>query len=129
MNPGKLIGLVAVLAGLSGFPASALADNAYTTGALNVRTGPSAGYPKIATLPAGLSVTVTSCQGSWCRIREGGIRGWVSSNYLNRAYSNRPTVVLRPTIVVRPPYGHRPPRRPHRPRPDRCKIAPGFPCR
>ncbi|MGN8023773.1 SH3 domain-containing protein [Phyllobacterium sp. 22229] len=109
---------------------SAFADAAYTTGNVNLRTGPATHYARVGTLAAGTRVNVLACQSNWCRIGRQGIRGWVSANYLDRIAVHRPAIVVRPTIIVRPPYhhGHRPPHRPHRPRPN-CKIAPGFSCR
>nr|WP_292717471.1 SH3 domain-containing protein [Mesorhizobium sp.] len=70
-----LAALVLAFVGLAAFPVSASAATAYTTGTLNVRSGPGPGYARIATLPAGHRVTVIDCQGSWCAIRAAGIRG------------------------------------------------------
>ncbi|WP_367218901.1 SH3 domain-containing protein [Mesorhizobium sp.] len=132
MNFRMLTALVLAFVGLAAFPISASAATAYTTGTLNVRSGPGPGYARIATLPAGHRVTVIDCQGSWCAIRAAGIRGWASANYLDRVYVSRP-IVVRPHIIVRPPHyrPHRPhrPHKPHRPRPGKCKIAPGFACK
>jgi uncharacterized protein YraI len=101
MNFRMLAALVLAFVGLATFPISASAATAYTTGTLNVRSGPGPGYARIATLPAGYRVTVFGCEGSWCSIRAAGIRGWASSNYLDRVYA-RP-IVVRPHIIVRPP--------------------------
>ncbi|QPC88407.1 SH3 domain-containing protein [Mesorhizobium sp. NBSH29] len=141
-----------VLLGLA-IPSIASAAQAYVTGNVNVRSGPGTGYARITTLPAGARVTIRTCQRNWCQISRSGLRGWMSANYLDRAYSGRPVVVQRP-IIVNPPYyrphrprppharppGNRPPhvRPPNRPRPPgagrpprpgaNCRIAPGFPC-
>lgn len=129
--------LSAVLASLVllAFPAYAAAYTAYTTGNVNVRTGPGTDYARIATLAAGRPVDVLACQGSWCRIGYQGMRGWLSASYIERAVGRPPAVVVQPTIIVRPPYRppyYRPPdyRLPppyYRPRPN-CRIAPGYPC-
>lgn len=129
-------------------PGAAAADSAVTTGNVNLRGGPGAGYARVATLPSGLRVEVLACQSNWCRVARAGMRGWVSANYLEWTGAQRPAIVGPPAIVVRPPYyGARPPYyhvrpphyrprpprpdRPRPPRPDRptCRIAPGYPCR
>ncbi|CCV04833.1 SH3 type 3 domain protein [Mesorhizobium metallidurans STM 2683] len=131
MNFRMLAALVVALAGWAAFPASASAATARTTTTLNVRSGPGPGYARVATLPAGQRVTVFGCEGSWCSIRAAGIRGWASSNYLDRVRAVRP-IVVQPQIIIRPP--HYRPHRPNKPRPPRpnkpqCKIAPGFSCK
>ncbi len=74
--------IVAALAlPLSGMAASA--TEATATTALNVRTGPSAGYPVVDTLTPGEVVDVTECESNgWCYITHPGPDGWVSSTYL-----------------------------------------------
>ncbi|CAN7642340.1 SH3 domain-containing protein [Phyllobacterium sp. LjRoot231] len=128
----KLVSVILISIGLLAWPAYALADVGYTTGSVNLRTGPGTGYTRVATLAAGTRVNILACQPNWCRVGNQGVRGWLSANYLQPAGIVRPRVgvVVRPTIIVRPPYGygHRPYHRPHRPR-SNCKIAPGFSCR
>ncbi|UDL89724.1 SH3 domain-containing protein [Mesorhizobium sp. PAMC28654] len=132
-----LLCIATILAAIFGTSAAAFAYGAHTTTNLNVRSGPGAGYHKVATLPAGARVNVLGCQPGWCNIHHGGVRGWVSAGYLQRAH-----VVHPPVIIVRPPHHrpphwqhrpphHRPPhhRPPHKPRPGKCKIAPGFSCK
>lgn len=151
----KLAATALMLAGVMVLPAVAMAANAFTTGTVNVRSGPGTNYARIATLPAGTSVDVRRCEVNWCNILRSGLRGWVSANFLS-GYSGPsyrpPVVIVPPPIVVRPPHhrpphwnqppSHRPPHwnrppahRPHQPRPPRprppsanCKIAPGHPC-
>ena len=52
--------------------------------ALNIRTGPSAAYPVLGSIPPNGAeiVRVGGCQGEWCRIRFDDIFGWVNSHYL-----------------------------------------------
>ncbi len=153
MNFRKLVTAAAMLAGVVLLPAAAIAANAYVTGNVNVRSGPGTGYARVGTLSAGTIVNVRGCEANWCNIRGGGLRGWVSANYLSGASYRPPVVVVPPPIIVRPPHyrpphwsrpphgrpphWNRPPRPPHghrppKPRPPRpggnCKIAPGFPC-
>lgn len=53
-----------------------------TTAGLNVRTGPSTSYAKIATLSYGQSVNVLSTSNGWSKINYSGSTGYVSSQYL-----------------------------------------------
>ena len=53
-----------------------------TTAGLNVRTGPSTSYTKIATLSYGQSVNVLSTSNGWSKINYNGSTGYVSSQYL-----------------------------------------------
>jgi uncharacterized protein YraI len=127
----KLLSAILISIGLFAWPASALADVGYTTGNVNLRTGPGTNYARVGTLSEGTRINILGCQPSWCHVASQGVRGWLSANYVQRTWVvvQRPAVI-RPSIVVRPPYryGHRPHPRPNRPRPN-CKIAPGFPCR
>lgn len=137
-----------VVAAFLASSAVALAYSGYTTGNVNMRTGPGTGYARITTLPAGAAINVVYCDGSWCHVRVGRLQGWVSASYVSgRSY--RPPVVILPPIFDFPPFDrpphkppphkppphkpppHKPP--PHKPPPNKpppkdCKIAPGFPC-
>ena len=63
---------------------AASATEATATTALNVRTGPNAGFPVVDTLTPGEVVDVTECQSNgWCYITHSGPDGWVSSTYLS----------------------------------------------
>lgn len=53
-----------------------------TTTTLNLRSGPSAGTSKLATLPAGTPVTLGACAGGWCQVTWSGRRGYVAQQYL-----------------------------------------------
>lgn len=107
-------------------PLSARAETAQTTENVNLRTGPGTEYERVATLAAGIRVDIVKCQTNWCRVAGQGVRGWVSSGYLERVGIQRPIVIVRPTIIVRPKIVYRPKPRPNRPK---CKIAPGFSCK
>ncbi len=132
----RILSALFISIGLFAWPAYAAAYTAYTTGNVNIRTGPGTGYARIATLAGGLRLDVLTCQGSWCRVGYQGMSGWISANYLDRSVATRPppAVIIQPQIVVRPPYYrppyYRPPPPPppyYRPRPN-CRIAPGYPC-
>ncbi|MCG7508615.1 SH3 domain-containing protein [Mesorhizobium retamae] len=133
----KLFAVLALIGGLV-ISAQAVAASGYTSGNVNVRSGPGTGYAKIGVLTAGTRVSLRGCQNNWCNVRGAGLVGWISASFLVEDMARPPAVVIAPTIVVRPPHRpphwHKPPHRPGwRPRPprpgDNCKIAPGFPCR
>lgn len=130
----------ALLFGISA-PSLAQAANAYATGNVNMRSGPGAGYARIATIPAGAGVTIRGCLTgySWCEVSYAGRYGWTSSDYLQVIYQNqrRPLIVVSPHISFpiiryqkpRPPHGKphhpRPPHgKPHHPRPPHDKPRP-----
>jgi uncharacterized protein YraI len=76
-------------------PAAAFAATAFTTGAVNLRSGPSAGYPRIATIPAGARINVHGCQG-WCSVSYRGYSGYVSARYVSRSMAGPPPAYRRP---------------------------------
>lgn len=78
----------------------AAAATAHTITAVNMRTGPGVRYARIAVLPAGARVAVSYCHSSrsWCRVRWGGRRGWVSRRYL-RFVGFQPRYYPRPPVI------------------------------
>ena len=118
-----MAGGLAVLA-LVATATAASAAPAYSTGSVNVRSGPSTGYSVVDTLRRGEQVDVQECRGGWCYVEKRGADGWVSANYLSRGGHggwdddnwDRPH---RPDYYP-PHYTPRPPRPPHwNPRPPR----------
>jgi uncharacterized protein YraI len=105
-------------------PAAADAATAVTTSNVNLREGPSTGYPVIMTLPGNTAVEIEGCAQGWCKVDYSGTDGWMSEDFLQGLVSP-PTIVLPvPVVVPRPHYGYRPPhyrppvvvpRPPHRP--------------
>jgi uncharacterized protein YraI len=85
-----IIGLAAAL------PATAMAAEAYTTTAVNLRAGPDADYPLVRWVPEGTEVEVYGCLANyqWCDVEVYGDRGWMSASYLVYPYqsSNVPIV-------------------------------------
>lgn len=80
---------------------AAAAAPAVVTGDLNLRAGPGTNYAVVNTMPAGASVNVLGCRGSWCRVAWGGTRGFASRSYLDRmgpVYAAEP-----PPVIVAPP--------------------------
>jgi len=78
------IGLVVAL------PAAAMADQAYTTSAVNLRAGPDTDYPLVRWVPEGTAVEVHGCLADfrWCDVEAFGDRGWMSASYLVYPYQN-----------------------------------------
>ena len=76
-------------------PAIAAAANGFTTANVNLRAGPSTGYPVVTTVPANAPVQIFGCvkASSWCDTLWVGQRGWVSSAYLSAAWQSAPYVV------------------------------------
>ena len=60
------------------------ATPAVTDRAVNLRTGPSTGYPSIAVIPRGDYVEVNACLESspWCDVDWRGVQGWAYGRYL-----------------------------------------------
>jgi uncharacterized protein YraI len=76
-------------------PGVAAAATAFTTGNVNMRAGPSTQFPRVASLPEGVTVRVHGClrQWSWCDTSWRGARGWVSGRYLEQLYRGRRVLV------------------------------------
>lgn len=52
---------------------------------LNIRSGPSASYSKVGSIPSGSACVIKtgSCNGKWCPISYANKSGWVHSGYLS----------------------------------------------
>ena len=108
--------LLAVIVG--GLLIPAAAEAAYTTGAVNIRTGPGTGYPVIVTAAPGAFVNVQNCVPAWCQVGYQGVVGWMSSGYIaqggNAYYAPKPYYRPPPPPVVYPrpyyPRAYYPPR-------------------
>jgi len=74
--------------GTVALPAIAAAENAKTTTDLNMRAGPSTGYPVVEVIPGGAPVTVHGCIADydWCDTSWQDARGWVAGDYLRYFY-------------------------------------------
>jgi hypothetical protein len=55
---------------------------AYTTGTVNLRTGPGTGYPVVATAAPGQWIGVRDCTPNWCHVNFSGVQGWMSANFI-----------------------------------------------
>lgn len=97
----KLLMAAAALGALLAAPGVAAAANAFATGNVNMRAGPSTQYPRITTIPAGAAVTIYGCTSGWrwCDTSWRGARGWVAASYLQTMYRER--------RVYLPDYGPR----------------------
>lgn len=98
---------------------AAFAANALVTTDLHMRTGPSTGYPIVATMPEGAVVHVAGCARgyNWCRVDWNGYRGWTAGSYLafrsgryrHRAFSRYGAEIGIPVVagvVIGNAYGH-----------------------
>jgi uncharacterized protein YraI len=69
-----------LIAALAAMPAPASAQQlAYTAKFANLRAGPARDYPIVATLPAGIAISVLGCLSGyrWCDVVAGPNRGWL----------------------------------------------------
>jgi uncharacterized protein YraI len=91
-----MVGLVLSL------PAAALAQDAYTTAAVNLRAGPDADYPLVRWVPEGTAVEVHGCLGDyrWCDVEVYGDRGWMHANYLVYPYQNNRVPIVTYGAVI-----------------------------
>lgn len=60
-----------------------------TTANLNLRTGSSINYKRIATIPKGHSVVYLGKQGSWYKVKYGNKTGYSSSKYLKKVTTSK----------------------------------------
>ncbi|WP_342360593.1 SH3 domain-containing protein [Terrarubrum flagellatum] len=98
----RRLGLGAFIA--TALAASAMAQDAYTTAGVNMRSGPGTGYPVVMGLPEGAGVDIVGdCAGPWCNIEAEGARGWVASAYLDRTGAEPPGASPRVYVQPRPP--------------------------
>ncbi|MGF9565599.1 SH3 domain-containing protein [Neorhizobium sp. BT27B] len=75
------------------------AARGYATANVNMRSGPSTGYPAVTVVPVGAPITIHGCMSNvnWCDVQFAGGRGWVSGSYISTTYrQNR--------IYVEPEY-------------------------
>jgi uncharacterized protein YraI len=90
----------ALLASLA-VPSVAAAFAGYTTANVNLRAGPSTGYPAVTVIPYGAPIDIYGCLSdwSWCDTGWGGARGWIYGSYLQAMYQAQP--VYLPTYAPR----------------------------
>lgn len=93
---------LAIAAGiLVGLAVPTAASASYTTGSVNLRTGPGTGYGVITTAPPGAYVSVLNCPSSWCRVNYRGIVGWMSRGYISGQRIYPPKVYYPPRAYPR----------------------------
>jgi uncharacterized protein YraI len=85
----------AALAATVGASSAALARSGFATADVNMRAGPSTGFPVVTTIPDGARVNIHGCVAGygWCDVGWGGARGWVSGAYLQFIYNDRRVLV------------------------------------
>lgn len=86
---------VALAAGLA-LPMAAMASPGFVTTNLNLRAGPSTGFPVVDTIPDGARVNIHGCLSdyAWCDVSWSGARGWADSNYLQSLYDGRRVLIV-----------------------------------
>ncbi|MBE7183413.1 MAG: SH3 domain-containing protein [Methylobacterium mesophilicum] len=103
-----LWGATALLAAVLLPGIASAAGTAIATGNVNLRAGPSTGYPAVNLVPRGQDVRVNGClrNRSWCDVSYYGQRGWMSSNFIafvngGRRYVGAPAVryIEAPTVT------------------------------
>jgi uncharacterized protein YraI len=72
----------------------ASAQEAFTTGDVNMRAGPGSRYPVVTTIPEGRDVFIHGCLSNWdwCDVSWRRNRGWVFSDYLEAQWRGRRVV-------------------------------------
>ena len=72
-------------------PSFARAADAWIVNSVNLQSGPDSGYPVVASIEGGTSVSIQGCtpNWSWCDVIVYGDRGWVPGNDLEYAYQNQ----------------------------------------
>jgi uncharacterized protein YraI len=83
-------------------PVAAMAAQAYTTTAVNLRAGPDADYPLVRWVPEGTAVEVYGCLSDyrWCDVEVYGDRGWMSASYLVYPYQNSAVPIVTYGAVI-----------------------------
>ena len=90
---GRIILAMAAALTLFGLgAASASAADFYATATVNLRAGPGTNFAVLGQLRPNQVVTELRCNGArtWCEVRSGTQRGWVSSAYLRPVQSSTP---------------------------------------
>lgn len=96
-----VLAAVAGLAAVAPVGAARAEAVAVATGNVNLRAGPSTGYPVITVVPVGARITTHGCLAgySWCDVNFGAYRGWVAASYIQVVYNQAP-VVLTPAVAT-----------------------------
>ena len=85
----KIIMIAAAASALMAAPSLAeAAVRGYATANVNMRSGPSTGYPAVAVVPVGAPITIHGCMSNvnWCDVSFTRGRGWVSGSYISTTY-------------------------------------------
>ena len=94
MKPRSSVAAAAFACALA-VPGVASAANAFATGNVNLRAGPSTQYPVVITVAVNAPVDLHGCLSgyTWCDVSYGGTRGWVSGKYLETVYQEERVLV------------------------------------
>jgi uncharacterized protein YraI len=102
---GYVLPLAAAALAVAAIPGVAAAqDRAVVTTEVNMRAGPSTGFPVVEVIPENGRVTVFGCltEYEWCDVAWRGARGWVDGDYLRYYYGTSyvPLIEYGPRIGV-----------------------------
>lgn len=90
----RFVWTVLLLCGFAS-PAAFAQSAGVVTAYVDLYAGPDAGYPTIAQLPAGTSVSIQGCTEGWgwCDVITMGTRGWVAGTFVQYMYQSQPVYV------------------------------------
>ncbi|MFG1351710.1 SH3 domain-containing protein [Xanthobacter autotrophicus] len=65
---------------------------------VNLRAGPSVGFPVVTVVPARAAIVTYGCLAdtSWCDVSFAGARGWIAASYIQVVYAGAPVVLAAP---------------------------------
>jgi len=75
--------------------AASAQEDGYVNANVNLRAGPSTGYPVVTVLQAGTPLEIFGCldEYTWCDVDWRGYRGWIAARYLEYDYRGRRVLV------------------------------------
>ena len=97
----RLLAAGALVLALALPTATLAAAPAVTVGTVNLRAGPSTGYPVVTVVPAGTAIVTHGCLADygWCDVGIGPVRGWMSARWILVSRAGA-TVVLTPAVAT-----------------------------
>ncbi len=75
---------------------------------LNMRSGPGTGYSKVASIPAGTTLTITATENGWYKTSYNGVTGYVSSTFVTLTSAPADSGNTTPSAPATPPTAETP---------------------
>lgn len=93
--------LIVAAATLIGAVTGAAAADAVTVATVNLRAGPSTGYPVVSVVPGATRIVTHGCLVgyTWCDVEVGPWRGWIAARYIEIVRQGVP-VVMTPAVAA-----------------------------